>query len=403
MNAPLLRFKKFKDSFRTYKLNDLVTVTDCQHNTAPVSSQPTEYKMIRTGNVRNGQLIIPTMDSVDEETYHKWSIRGYLEEDDIILTREAPMGEVAIIPKNSKEKFFLGQRCLQLKTNLSLANPIYIYLLLQSKAFEEHIRPIKSSGSTVSNIRIPALKDFEFKVPSKEEQLKNADFIRNLIKKIHFQQQKIDLLKEQKKGYMQKIFTQDLRIKNGNSKDYPKWEFVKLGKLTKKTGNKNKEGIKYPVAAISNKKGFTLEGDRNYSNADVDIRTYRLVHKNEFAYNPSRINVGSFGFQNVADIAIVSSLYVIFETLPSLSNAFLKVYMHSPYFNQDVIRNTEGSVREYLFYENFSNIKIPLPCLEEQEKIAEFLSKLELKIRLEEQKLELLKQQRSWFMQQMFI
>jgi len=211
------------------------------------------------------------------------------------------------------------------------------------------------------------------------------------------------LLKEQKKGYMQKIFSQELRFKKKYKDDYPAWEKIKLGKLTKKTGKKNSEGMKYPVAAISNKKGFTLEGERNYSNADVDIKAYKLVHKNEFAYNPARINVGSFGFQNVTDIAIVSSLYVIFETLPTLSNAYLKAYMHSGYFNRDVIKNTEGSVREYLFYENFSNIKIPLPCIEEQEKIAEFFLKLDSKIQLEEQKSESLHDQKQAFMQQMFI
>ncbi|PFT25294.1 hypothetical protein COK52_06830 [Bacillus thuringiensis] len=164
-----------------------------------------------------------------------------------------------------------------------------------------------------------------------------------------------------------------------------------------------KEGIKYPVAAINNKRGFTLEGEKNNSNANVDIKTYKLVHLNEFAYNPSRINVGSFGFQNVADVAIVSSLYVIFQTLDSLSNVYLKAYMQSNFFNQDVLRNTEGSVREYLFYENFSNIKIPLPCLEEQEKIANFLLKFENKIQLEQQKIELLQEQKKGFIQQMFI
>lgn len=77
--------------------------------------------------------------------------------------------------------------------------------------------------------------------------------------------------------------------------------------------------------------------------------------------------------------------------------------MHSRYFNRDVIKNTEGSVSEYLFYENFSNIKIPLSCLVEQEKIAAFILKLDSKIQLEEQKLESLQEQKSWFMQQMFI
>ncbi|GAE26237.1 type I restriction-modification system [Halalkalibacter wakoensis JCM 9140] len=202
---------------------------------------------------------------------------------------------------------------------------------------------------------------------------------------------------------MQKIFSQKLSFRDENGQEFPKWEKVRLGKLTKKTGKKNSKGIKYPIAAISNKKGFILEGGRNYSNADVDIKAYKLVHQNEFAYNPARINVGSFGLQNVTDTTIVSSLYVVFETLPELIQSYLKAYMHSRYFNQDVIKNTEGSVREYLFYENFANIKIPLPCVAEQKKIAEFLTSLDSKIILEMQILEHLDNQKKSFMQQMFI
>ncbi|MFP3359948.1 restriction endonuclease subunit S, partial [Planococcus sp. SIMBA_143] len=96
------------------------------------------YKMIRTGNVRNGNLIVSTMDSVEKKVYEKWSSKGYLEPKDIILTREAPMGEVAIIPQNSNYKFFLGQRCLQLKVRDNFIDSEYMYLLLQGKKFEKY-------------------------------------------------------------------------------------------------------------------------------------------------------------------------------------------------------------------------------------------------------------------------
>lgn len=105
--------------------------------------------------------------------------------------------------------------------------------------------------------------------------------------------------------------------------------------------------------------------------------------------------MGYFDFQNVA---IVNSLYVIFETIPELLNSYLKAYMLTNYFNTDVIRNTEGSVREYLFYENFSNIIILPPDVEEQKKIADFLLILENKIILAEDKLIIHDQQKQAFM-----
>lgn len=391
MNTPRLRFKEFNESFNTLELNKLVTVTDCQHNTAPVSSQPTEYKMIRTGNVRDGKLITSTMDSVNEETYHKWSIRGYLEENDIILTREAPMGEVAIIPKNSNEKFFLGQRCLQLKTNLDLAEPFYIYLLLQSKTFEKYIRPIKSSGSTVSNIRIPELKTFEFKVPSKIEQIKVAGFIKNLIKKIELQREKIDLLKDQKKGYLQQIFSQKIRFKDGNNKFYPEWTTKKIkdvftvtrGKVLATNAISNITG-KYPVYSSQTKNNGLLGYYDDYLFENAITWTTDGANAGDTKYRN-----GKFYCTNVCGVLINEEGYAntfMAELINSVSHKYVS-YVGNP----KLMNNVMGE------------IELKFPAIEEQIKIAEFIDILNNKILLEEQKIEYFYSQKKAFMQQMFI
>lgn len=325
-------------------------------------------------------------------------IRKEIKENDLLITLVGNgMGSVTLAPP---------EHCVIIQNTLGYRfsenyHPVFMFYV-----FQQNYKNFKVLNREMAqpNLKQSDVNDLIINLPTtKDEQVKIATFFEKIDKKIQLQQEKIDLLKEQKKGYMQKIFSQELRFKDENGQDFPEWSKVKLGNLTKKTGKKNSKGIKYPVAAISNKKGFTLEGERNNSNADVDIKSYKLVNFNEFAYNPSRINVGSFGFQNVADVAIVSSLYVIFETLPELENAFLKMYMHSIYFNQQVKKNTEGSVREYLFYENFSNIKIPLPCIREQQKISSFMDTFDSKINLAEQKLEQLMEQKQAFMQQMFI
>lgn len=262
-----------------------------------------------------------------------------------------------------------------------------------------------ATGSLIEKQRVHYSQFIELKemLPSYEEAKKIGAFFKSLDKKIQLQQQKIDLLQEQKNGYMQKIFGQELRFTDNDGKAYSKWKSIKLGALTNKTGKKNKDGFKYPVASVNNKTGCRIDGEKNNSNADVDISAYKIVCKDEFVYNPSRINVGSYGYQNLVEKAIVSSLYVVFETKEELLNEYLKIYMDTVYFNNEVKRNTEGSVREYLFYENFSNIKIPLPSLEEQKKIADFLGRLDNKINLEEAKLKTLQNQKQGFMQQMFI
>lgn len=180
------------------------------------------------------------------------------------------------------------------------------------------------------------------------------------------------------------------------------WEKFKLKDLTTKTGEKNKENFNYPIASINNKIGFSVSGEGNYSNTSADIKEYRKVKKGEFGYNPARVNVGSLGYQDKEEILIVSSLYVIFKINKKLNSLFLYTFLKSNKFNRLVKQNTEGSVREYLFYENFSNISLYIPSVSEQQKIGEFFSKLDRQIELEEKKLALLEEQKKGYMQKIF-
>lgn len=405
MNVPKLRFKEFGGEWEEKTIEE-ITKSLKSGLSRKLSHQDIGLPVIRANNIEDGKLTYDDLKYWYVDDPQGANTKNYLiAKNDLLINfinSEAKMGTTTIVLDTPSRDMIYTTNILKMQTN-NLANNYFFHCYTQTKKYKDYIKVITKPAVNQASFTTIDFKKHSLNIPRIEEQEKIASFFSRLDKKIQFQQEKIDLLKEQKKDYMQKIFKQEIRFKDNNDGKYPEWNFVKLGKFTKKTGSKNKEGIKYPVAAISNKRGFTLEGEKNNSNADVDIKTYKLVHRDEFAYNPSRINVGSFGFQNVADVAIVSSLYVIFQAIDSLSNAYLKAYMHSNFFNQDVLRNTEGSVREYLFYENFSNIKIPLPCLGEQEKIATFLLKIEEKIQVEQQKLELLKEQKKGYMQQMFI
>lgn len=394
MNAPKLRFKEYNEDWNTVRLKSLfIEVNEKTGNTIkfPLYSLTVQDGVTKKTERYNREFL------VKKEDNFKIVRSNYFVSNPMNMT----IGALAQ---------YKGSHDISVSGYYNVFKNISKY---KNQFLEDYLKSSKmiwlyksvATGSLIEKQRVHFTQFIELavKLPDYKEANKISDFMETLTKSIRLQQEKVDLLKEQKKGYMQKIFSQELRFRDDAGQNFTKWKKVKLGKLTKKTGKKNSKGIKYPVAAISNKKGFILEGDRNYSNASVDIKAYKLVHFNEFAYNPARINVGSFGFQNITDTAIVSSLYVVFETLPDLLNSYLKVYMYSRYFNQDVVRNTEGSVREYLFYESFCNIQIPLPCVAEQKKIAEFLTKLDSKILLEERYLEQLNDQKKAFMQQMFI
>jgi type I restriction enzyme, S subunit len=189
-------------------------------------------------------------------------------------------------------------------------------------------------------------------------------------------------------------------------KSAKEWVEKPLGDVTYTVSQKNSEGKKYPIYSINNKKGFLPQSDQ-FEGVDsnlrgYDIRLYKIVDKNTFAYNPARINVGSIGYSGELFDIIISSLYVCFKTNGEIEDNFLHCFLATSTFKRQVENNTEGGIRSYLFYENFSKILLQFPEKHEQQKIAECLSSLDDLITAENRKLEALKTHKIGLMQKLF-
>lgn len=157
---------------------------------------------------------------------------------------------------------------------------------------------------------------------------------------------------------------------------------------------------------MSNELGLVSQAEQfDKSRLDnLDKKSYKLVNPNEFAYNPARINVGSIAFNNLNKTVIVSSLYVVLKMNDELDDEFIIQFLKSHSFVNEVRKNTEGSVREYLFFDSFKNVKFPYTSnKDEQIKIGRFFKQLEDIIALREQELETLKQTKKAFLQKMFV
>lgn len=188
--------------------------------------------------------------------------------------------------------------------------------------------------------------------------------------------------------------------------DSREWNIKKLGDVTYKVDKKNKDGIKYPIYSINNKNGFVPQSEQfdgvDSNDRGYDISLYKIIERNTFAYNPARINVGSIGYSGELHNIIVSSLYVCFKTEECLIDRYLQFFLETNEFNESVKNNVEGGIRNYLFYENFSRIKICLPEPSEQQKIASCLSSIDDLITAQSQKLDTLKAHKKGLMQQLF-
>ena len=281
----------------------------------------------------------------------------------------------------------------------------YLLYLIQSSKFNFEVN--QTSGSKMPRADWDYISNISFTVPTKDEQQKIASFLISVDDKIQQLSKKKELLEQYKKGVMQKIFKQEIRFKDDDGNVFPEWEKRKLGELTYKVGKKNKNNIQYPIYSINNQEGFRPQSEQfeglDSNDRGYDISLYKIVNDKTFAYNPARINVGSIGYSYNLDTVIISSLYVCFKTKDILEDIYLLAYLDTDKFKKDILRFEEGGVRQYLFYENFSQIKIPLPCNKEQVKIASFLKSINTKITHVNTQIDKSKEWKKGLLQKMFV
>ena len=138
-------------------------IVDCVNKTAPVIDGPTPYRMIRTTNIRNGRIDLNECRFVDEATFAKWTRRAELRLGDVLLTREAPIGEVGFVlePKG----LFLGQRVMQYRANAQVLSHRFLLYSFLSPALQHQFGSHEGSGSVVSHIRVGDCLKFKLKLP----------------------------------------------------------------------------------------------------------------------------------------------------------------------------------------------------------------------------------------------
>ena len=174
-----------------------------------------------------------------------------------------------------------------------------------------------------------------------------------------------------------------LNVPNLRFKEFEgEWEKCKLGDITQNFTRRNKEKIQYPMFSVTNERGFVPQSEQ-FEGRDMvgdDIKAYKIIQSQEFAYNPARINVGSIAMYSGKAPCMISSLYVCFKTTQKVDDEWLMQLLKTAKLNYCYNVNGEGGVRVYLFYPNFARIRVSLPSLTEQKKIACFLNLLDERI-----------------------
>ena len=160
-------------------------IVDCEHKTAPI--QPWGIPSIRTTNIKNGRIDFKNANRVSEEVYKQWTARLEPKPGDLILAREAPVGDVGIIPPN--QKACLGQRTVLIRTNKEKLDSRYLLYLLLTPQMRYKMMS-KSEGSTVSHLNMSDIRNLEIpKLPPLSEQKAIAHILSSFDDKIELNRQ----------------------------------------------------------------------------------------------------------------------------------------------------------------------------------------------------------------------
>ena len=380
--VPKLRFREFQDDWEKNKLADVATFYNSKRVALTASDREKgEYPYYGASGI------------IDY-------VKDFIFEGEYILLGEDGAN---IVMRNSRLVFLA-------KGKFWLNNHAHIFQSKDSNTFLcealERINYTKyNSGTAQPKLNSDVVKKIQLHLPSFPEQQKIASFLSAVDKKLQQLTKKKELLEEYKKGVMQKIFSQELRFKNDSGNNYPDWEEKKLGNELEHKSIRNKSNQVDLVLSVSNKKGFISQQEqfRGHLVASKDVTNYKVVNKGEYAYNPSRINVGSIARLDNFEKGIVSPMYVIFRLKNNLNPFFFDALYSSHRFKYLIKIGCSGSVRDSLNFDDMEKFEVKLPCIEEQKKIADFLSSLDSKIDLVSRKIENTKAFKKGLLQQMFV
>nr|WP_010922851.1 restriction endonuclease subunit S [Lactococcus lactis]AAK38201.1 HsdS [Lactococcus lactis subsp. lactis] len=247
---------------------------------------------------------------------------------------------------------------------------------------------------------------------NKDEQVKIGTFFKQLDDTIALHQRKLDLLKEQKKGYLQKMFPKngakvpELRFA-GFADD---WEQRKLKDVTERVRS-NDGRMDLPTLTMSASSGWLDQKDRFSGDiSGKEKKNYTLLKKGELSYNHGNSKLAKYGvvfsLTNYEE-ALVPRVYHSFKALENTSADFIEYMFSTKLPDRELGKLVSSGARMdgllNINYDDFMNIHISIPNYEEQILMSTFFRKLDDTIALHQRKLDLLKEQKKGFLQKMFV
>jgi type I restriction enzyme, S subunit len=403
-NVPKIRFPGFTDAWEQRLMSDVKDVRDGTHDSPKYHSEG--HPLVTSKNLTEHGLDMTNVSLISDEDFNAINHRSKVDVGDIIFGMIGTIGNPIILKRDD----FAIKNVALIKRDGEVENEFLIQLL-KSPLFDRYIKK-ENAGGTQKFLGLSQIRNFEFLVPSKAEQEKISKFFYELDHLIALHQRKLGHLQDEKKSLLQKMFPK-------NGADFPEirfpgftlaWEQRKLGEISEKVTEKNKNNIYSET--LTNSAVFGIINQRDFFDKDIsnekNLFGYYVVRPDDFVYNPRISNhapVGPIKRNKLGRTGVMSPLYYVFRT-HNVDKTYLEKYFSSNHWQIFMKLNGDSGARSDRFAIKdsiFRDMPIPIPSIKEQTKIGNFFDQLDHLITIHQRKLNHLQEQKKSLLQQMFV
>ena len=384
------------------KLKEITDYVDYRGKTPPKVENG--IFLVTAKNIKDGFIDYDvSKEYVKEEDYESIMRRGKPKIGDVLLTTEAPLGNVAQV---DRENIALAQRIIKFRGKKGLSNDYLKYHFL-SNQFQERLKK-RAIGTTVLGIQGKELHNMYIPIPSLEEQQKIADILSTWDKAIKLKEKLIEQKKLQKKGLMQKLLTGEVRLPGFEGE----WKEVRLGEI-----GKTYSGLSGKTAEDFGKGGKPYIPYKTiFDDSKIDLNKIDYVYigedekQNSAKYGdifftassetPDEVGMSSVLLDDVDEIYLNSFCFGYrLNNFDVLIPEFARYLFRSDGFRRKIFSLAQGSTRFNISKNEVMKIKVCIPSVDEQKEIATILFDFDKEIKLLQKEVDVLKEQKKGLMQ----
>ncbi len=397
---PEIRFPGFTEDWEERKLDDVVEFYSGL-TYSPDNVQEDGTFVLRSSNVKNGEII----DADNVYVSHEVVNSGNVQEGDVIVV--VRNGSRDLIGKHAQIKRQMDNTVIgAFMTGVRSETPDFTNAMLDTQQFAVEIN--KNLGATINQITTGAFKKMQFVVPKdRDEREAIGTFFRSIDDTITLHQRKLDLLKETKKGFLQKMFPKngakvpEIRFP-GFTEDWEERRLKQLGEIqtgntppTNDTENYNKNGIMWVTPTDINN---LVISDTAKKLSEIGRLKARIAMKGSIlvtciaSIGKNTLALSDVGFNQQINALTPNKEFDSYFLLSQSEKWSEKMKILAGRGTMQIVNKTD-----------FSNITTYVPKYREQVKIGHFFKQLDDTIMLHQRKLDLLKETKKGFLQKMFV